>query len=253
MTEDTELLRKDLVTAFEHLLSCWSRLENLFTKQQLQTAEARRVKAILERDRADAARERMRQEAVIELAKGVFVNLSDTVLEPTPEWLGQGETKRYTPRQPDGTVREIATVRRVETPVVVRLHQSGKVTDEQAVACLWYQRIAAVAGMDGRCAASQWNATSTIRRGAVESGFGYVPAAVAVAEARDLFRKARAAMPANRLRFFDAVVLDDLPLMRACRFAQCDNSRASHRFRKVANALVVFCQREKVTMPDGED
>lgn len=221
--------------------------------KRAQTDERRRVQAIIDRDAGDAAREDMRKAAEVEVKEGSFVHLDDTVVAPTREWSEKGDVERYTPKAPDGTVRSVTTVRRVITPIVVRMHRAGKMSDEHALACLWYRQTYELAGIEGHSASSQWNPNSTIRRGAVEAGFGYVPTSEAVAEARDAFRAARAALPAFYMRFFEAIVLNDVPLRRASRFAKCRDDRAPRRFRDVADVLFDHCAKAKVSMPQLED
>ena len=64
-----------------------------------QEAERQRVSAIIERDRIDRIREQDRAAAEIEVAEGVFVNLSDSVTEPTPEWISKGDVRTFVPKQ----------------------------------------------------------------------------------------------------------------------------------------------------------
>jgi len=217
-------------------------------------AERRRVRELLNRDRADAARETARAEAEKAMAAGSFVNLADAVVEPTSEWLEKGEVQSFTPRSPDGTARSVSTVRRVQTPIVIRMHRSGKLSDEHVLSCVWYRNAFEFADLAGHSASSQWNPNSTIRRGAIDAGFGYVPASEAVAEARDEYRAARDMLPAASLRFFEAIVLDDLPLRRAARFARCRDDRAQHQFRTVCERLHQHLLSAKASLPaiEGE-
>lgn len=208
--------------------------------------ERKRVAEIIARDRADRLREHERRQATLEVSEGVFVNLADTAIEPTPEWMEKGDVRPFTPKQPDGTVRTLKTVRRVVVPIVVRMHRSGKITDDQASACIWYRSVAMLAGMEGKCASSQWNPNSTIRRGTVDAGFGYVPASEAIAVARDAYRKARNALPRFYIKFFEKIVLDDVPLRRAARFAKCGDHKAPRRFRDVAQALADYRERKDI-------
>lgn len=210
-------------------------------------AEAARVKAMLKRDRADASKERDRKAAELQVRDGVFVNLADTVIEPTPEWLRQGDVVAFTPKQPDGTVRKVSTVRRVVTPLIIRMWNAGKITDEQCAAALWYRATYEVAALEGRYSTSQWSATGSVQRSAKIIGFvGHVAMHQTEAEARDAFRTARNALPAFYLRFFEAVVLHDVPLRRAGRFARCPERKINHRFRMVIQQLADHCEQSGV-------
>ena len=207
--------------------------------------EHARVEALIARDRVDRSREMDRKLAEHEVAAGVFVNLSDAVLEPTPEWLGKGETRTFYPRQLDETTRVIKTVRRVVTPITTRMHRAGKLSDEQSAACDWYRDCYEAAGLDGRYKTSSLGST-----GGGGTGLSCHPMArhAHEVEAREAFRKARKALPEHFLRGFDAVVLGDLPLRRAARFIRSDNSKIYYVFSTTCNKLVVWCQTNGIEL-----
>lgn len=221
--------------------------------QRYPANERRRVRTLLDRDREHEAREQMRKAAEMEVRKGVFVNLGDTVIEPTPEWTAKGDVERFTPKSPDKTTRSVSTVRRTQTPIVLRLYNAGHLTDEQTAACIWYRKTFALAGLDGHASSSQWNPNSTIRRSATDAGFGYVPGSEIVAEARDEFRAARASLPTGLVRFFEKVALEDLPLRRARRFARCRDDRTLHHYRQCAEALLTHCDRAGIVLMQTEE
>src|SRR3546814_13976993 len=75
---------------------------------------------------------------------------SDLVEEPTPEWLEKGDVRRFTPKQPDGTVRVIRTVRRDYGSVITRMYANGILDDDEFQACAWYRRMHEIAGMRGK-------------------------------------------------------------------------------------------------------
>ncbi len=208
-------------------------------------AEKRRVQAIIDRDRAEAARDRMRNEAELEVSEGVFVHLDDTVVEPTPEWLEKGDTERFTPKAPDGTVRSVSTVRRVRTPIVSRLHGRGKITDDQFRACAWYSDQWEAARLEGRYKSNHLSLSGNTGGG---TGMSQAPMAATIheAQARVLIRNARNAMTAMYLRFFDAVVIDNIPPSRICRFAKCIPRKADRRFRDTAQELADFIEKNGI-------
>jgi hypothetical protein len=219
--------------------------------KRAQTDERRRVSAIIERDRGDAAREAMRKEAMMEVGRGSFVNLGDTVVEPTPEWLGRHETRPYTPKAPDGTVREISTVRRVTSPVVRRLWSKGRLRDEQLAACERYRDSHEQAGLEGRWKTSHLSLVGNTGGG---GGSGQAPMALHAYEAvaREEFRAARGWMRPFYLHFFDAVVLDDTPISRAWRFARCPKHKAEALFRDAAQELADFYEKCGVELKISE-
>lgn len=216
-------------------------------------AERKRVEALIANDRQRRSADTARIEAEREIAAGRFANLDDAVVLPTQEWMDKGDTRSFTPRAPDGTVRSVTTFRRVLTPMVMRMLNAGKLTDDQAAACVWYRKTFEMAGLNGHSSSSQWNPNSTIRHTATCAGFGYVPSSEVVALARDEFRAARAALEELYIPFFEAIVLDDIPMRSAARLAKCRNEKAPRRFRDVAEALLDHCQRAKTVMPSLTD
>jgi hypothetical protein len=180
----------------------------------------------------------------MEVAKGVFVNLTDTVIDPTPEWLAKGEVGSFTPKQPDDTVRVIKTVRRVSSPVVARMHAAGRLSDAQYAACRWYAERHASAALDGRYKLSNISFTSGTSGG---GGDGQAPMArfLHEAQARLEFRAARENIPAFYVKFFEAIVLHDVPIRRAVRFARCRTEKGPFRFRECCQSLVAHLDAMK--------
>lgn len=215
--------------------------------KRAQTDERRRVQRIIDRDAGDAAREDMRKQAEVEVKAGSFVHLDDTVVEPTPEWTEKGDVERYTPKAPDGTVRSVSTVRRVATPVVRRMWAKGRLRDEQLAACERYRAAHEQAGLTGRWKSSHLSLTGNVGGG---GGAGQSPMATHEweAQAREEFRAARADMRPFYLHFFDAVVLEDLPISRAWRFARCPKHKAEALFRDAAKELADFYEARGVEL-----
>ncbi|MXP24825.1 hypothetical protein GRI39_02030 [Altererythrobacter indicus] len=211
-----------------------------------QRDERRRVKNLLERDRADRIREHDRKASELEVAEGKFVNLADTVTEPTPEWTAKGDVRPYTPRQPDGTVRSISTVRRVVTPMPVRLYRSGRITEDQARVCLWYRLLYDKACLGGRYSSSKMKDPSLSARARQGDSYGYMPTTMDEADARRTFRLLREQITSFYIRFFDVVVLDDASMKIAARYARCRNSRVAARFRQCAQQLVDFIEQNDI-------
>lgn len=208
-------------------------------------AEAARVDAIIARDRQDRGRELDRKQAEMELARGVFVNLSDAVIDPTPEWLAKHDTKTYFPRQLDETTRIVKTVRRVVTPITTRMLRAGKLSDEQSAACDWYRHCFEAAGLDGRYKSSRFGDA-----GGGGTGMSCAPMAMHISEieARKAFREARDAIDASLLRGFDAVVLHNVSLVRTARFIRSGKNRFRPVFTKACNQLVAWCQANDIEL-----
>jgi hypothetical protein len=216
------------------------------TVQEAMAAEDARVAALIARTKADRERELDRKAAEFQVASGQTVNIGEAVIEPTPEWMAQGESRTFTPRLEDGTVRTVKAHRRVVTLIIDRMHQKGKITDEQYDACRWYRINHEIAGLEGRVK------TSNLSLAGGGSGGGGAQAPMALHEsealARQEFRAAREAMTSMYLRFFDAIVLGDIPISRSWVYSKSPKHKAEFRFRMIANELVVFCQRATVDM-----
>lgn len=92
--------------------------------------EQQRVKALIERDKADQKKEIERAAAELKIREGLVVSAHETVVEPTPEWFQHGDVENYTPELPDGTVREIKTVRRKSQSPWLRMVEAGQIAPE---------------------------------------------------------------------------------------------------------------------------
>lgn len=219
--------------------------------------ERDRVAAMIARDRADKTAEHDRKRARIEVGNGSFVNLDETVLPPTPEWLAKGEVRSFTPRLiGEGgrtpTVKTVRTVRRLENSTITRMHLRGELTDEQLWACRWYSQIHERAGIEGRYKTSHLSLAGNVGGG---GGGAQHPMAQheREAEARLAYREARGKLTAFYVRFFEAVVIGDVPVRRAARFARCRAERAILRFRDTIGDLIEHLNRTGVEILPTRD
>ncbi|CDO34059.1 hypothetical protein [Novosphingobium sp. KN65.2] len=225
-----------------------ARIERAEAARRYPIDERRRVKAVIERDRADRARDDMREAAQLEVSDGNFVHLDDTVMEPTPEWKAKGDVERFTPKAPDGTVRSVSTVRRVRTPIINQLHGRGSITDDQRAALEWYRDQFEAARLDGRYKSNHLSLSGNTGGGSGGLGQSPMPLNDFEATARRNLRAVRSSMTAMYLRFLDAVVIENIPLTRSYIFAKCPPRKAVVRFRQVSEEIVKFCQSERVDL-----
>lgn len=216
---------------------------------RLKQEEEDRVASLIKRDKSYRTREKEREGALLKVSEGNYVDLAGTVVEPTPEWLEKGDTRTFIPKQPKDTTKIAKSVRRVVTPMVIRMLHDGRLTDDQAAACVWYRAQYDAAGLSGRVKTAHISLTGNTGG---SGGMGQAPMALHAreAEAREAFRAARAAITPFYLKFFDSVVIHDIPLSRAARFARCRNDRAPKRFRDTAQELLEHCERAKVIVPE---
>lgn len=97
---------------------------------EMKRREQARVKALIERDKADHMREIERAAAEIELKSGKIASIRETVIEPTPEWFQHGESQPFTPEVPDRTAIVLKTVRRKSQSPWMRMIESGQIAPE---------------------------------------------------------------------------------------------------------------------------
>lgn len=208
-------------------------------------AERDRVQALLDRDRADYAREITRAAAEIELENGKSIAIVDVVIEPTPEWMAKGEVETFTPRLEDGTVKTVRGYRRGGISVVVKLCFDGKITDDQLFACRWYRFIHEVSGISGRYKTAHLSLAGNVGGG---MGMAQHPMAAHAreAEAREHYRLAKMHVNPRFLPVFENVVVSDMSLRAAATAAKRDNSRILANFRHAAQQVAELAASLKI-------
>jgi hypothetical protein len=196
--------------------------------------DARRTK-ILRQTRLDAKEEAEREAAELEIRSGVFVNVGDAVVPPTPEWLAKHEHRNVTVSGEgfaQGThTRSVKTVRRVIVTPVIRAHRAGQLDERQLKACTWYSDRYEETGLDGRVSSAQ--TVDRIRAG-IPAGLMFGDYQL---EAIDDVRRARDVIPAKYRRFFDLVVLQEIGVKRAERMAKCRRNSGMLTLRTCADAM----------------
>lgn len=181
--------------------------------------EKARVKAMIERDKADQMKEIERAAAEIKVREGLVVTAHETVMEPTPEWFQHGDAESFTPELPDGTVRELKTVRRVLVPIVLRMLHADKIDSDQYRALNWYRECYERAGLFGSIPIAQ------IGREVFGGGPDRVLFTEDQQEAQKLLRQVKSVISPHRVRFFEAVVIGNIPVSRAARFIREKRSK----------------------------
>lgn len=205
-----------------------------------QAKQRQREKELIARDKDEYEREIVRQAAELDIGNGKTVSIVDAVIEPTPEWFGHGNWASFTPSLEQGTTKTVAGYRRKTGSALHRLYGKGTLSHDQLAACLWYRHQYEVSGMSGRVKMTNFSLSS----GGGTGGMGQAPMALTEIEAiaRDCLRNARKAIAPSLLRMFDAIVLHDLPLVRAARFVRCRNSATTERFKTACDDLLSYCQ-----------
>lgn len=177
--------------------------------------EANRVATLLARDAEYAAEERAREAAVIEIADGLTVNVIDTVVPPTPEWLAKTPTRPVYVGGDNWTDRSahepLKTVRRVVTSHADRALAAGRITVRQAKACEWYLEQHSLSGLAGNIASSGFEPRIA---GGINGGTVFSPAQL---DAQDELRNAQSQIPLRLRPFFDMVVIEGIAIKPASR------------------------------------
>lgn len=193
--------------------------------------EQRRVEALIERDKADRAREYERAAAEIELASGKTAYVKETVIEPTPEWFQHGEAQEISVDTPDNTAIAMKTVRRVQTPIIKRMWAAGKLDIDQYRACTWYAECYEASGLHGNIPSVQ------IGKEVFGGGPDRVLFTEAQQEAQRTLRMLKSVLTPHRVRFFEAVVIDNVPVARASRFIRTTRSNQLKLFKYEAQKV----------------
>lgn len=195
--------------------------------------EQRRVKALIERDKQDRMREIERAAAEIKVRDGLVVTAHETVMEPTPEWFQHGDSQPFTPELPDGTVRELKTVRRVRVPIILRMLHRSQIDNDQYRALNWYSECYEMAGLHGSIPIAQ------VGREVFGGGPDRVLFTESQQQAQRLLREVKAEIPKHMIRFFEAVVIDNVPITRASRFIRTKPANALKPFKQLAQSVTL--------------
>lgn len=198
-------------------------------QSEAKRREQARVKALIDRDRADRMKEIERAAAEIKVREGLVVTAHETVMEPTPEWFQHGESESFTPELPDGTVREIKTVRRVRVPVVLRMLHAGKLDNDQYRALKWYADCYEMAGLHGNIPSVQ------IGKEVFGGGHDRVLFTEKQQVAQKLLREVKEKIPKHQIKFFEAVVIKNVPVRRAAQFVRTRREKALIIFKELAS------------------
>lgn len=205
---------EELRNASEYLALAVSRLVgNPSGALPHQRREAARVAAMLERDEEDARKEAERKAAMIQVSEGLTVNIGNTVIEPTPEWLAKGEVRAVAVGGERWTDVPMSTVRRVVTSHAERAYNAGKITARQCKACEWYREQHEMSGLSGNVKSTSFEPRIA---GSASVGVPFTPRQI---EAQDDMRNARLMIPSSLRAFFEKVVLGDMPITRAAKVA----------------------------------
>lgn len=202
-----------------------------YLARALRTAEQQRVAALIEQDKAARESEIARSMAEQQVLSGNFENMADTVIEPTREQLANGHFEPFIPRQPDGTVRVIRTVRRMRVPVVKRMESRGQIGLRELAACVWYADTFERTGFNGSIPSVE------LEYEIHSPQYSRLAFTDRQLEAMADWRFVRSKITIRNLKIFDAIVLFDQPLNRAAQSARKRKSAVLAAFRNTAECV----------------
>lgn len=204
---------KELEQAADKLARAMMTDDPVAAIEAVKAKEATRAADMIKRDRENADREASRQAAIIQVADGLTVNIGNTVVEPTPEWLAKGESRVVAVGGERWTDQPLSTRRRVLTSYAMRAYNSGKITARQYKACAWYRDRHELSGLEGNVKSVTYQPKII---GGVNGGIMFTEAQL---EAIEDLRNARLLIPSKLRKFFDIFLIDNIPLARAARAA----------------------------------
>lgn len=190
-------------------------------------SERRRVRKLLKRDREDADVEQTRTRALADLEDGGFVNLQDTVTGPTREQLANGEFVPFTPSIENYTKATVKGMRRMENSTVLRMHRKGQITDEGFSACIWYARKYEQSGLEGSVGSVDYG------KEVFSAPHDRIVFTERQQQAQSDIRAVNKELPKAFLKFFQKIVVENLPVHRAKRFCRIDSNSVNRKFREL--------------------
>lgn len=203
---------------------------------EIKRAERRRVEDLLRRDREDRLADQAREDFRKARDSGGKVAERDVADGPTREQLAQGDF-RMVSEVGTGDAREAAKVfRRMSVPTVQRMWAKGEISDDGLRACKWYSDTYDRSGLHGSMSSTDLQrevfAQPTARGLFTDNQI----------EAQDELRRVKEYMPTRFIKFFEAVVVKDVPIARCAHLAQRRYGAAKVKFCEIAEAVFSAAQ-----------
>lgn len=196
--------------------------------------EEKRVKELIRGDAEYRRKEQVRTQALKEIEGGGVADASLINLGPTPEWMRHYDTQAFSARR-DGhwsAGNEGSTVRRVITPVAMRMHRKGNLSDEHLAACIWFRNTYEQTGLEGSVASVDYS-----REVFVMPDNKGMRITERQADARNAFRAAIINVQVKDRILFTQVVLSDKALYSLEREYGLSRMRIKARFLAACDAV----------------
>lgn len=199
---------------------------------ELAQRQRAREQQLVRQMRADRDANIRYHDGVNALGVGNLSGIFDTILGPTPEQLSHGCFEPYQAETVENTAVSITTLRRQIVPQVLRLHYRGLIDADQLKIVIWYRNTYDQTGLTGNIPSTDY------MKEVFASPDQRLPFSQMQCEAQDDIRFVRVFMDGTKIRFFDAVVLDDMPLSRAKEWLRCRNGAEGGIFKHLVVQLV---------------
>lgn len=212
----------------------WPKLDadTLESSRRVRNMQHCREQQLVRQMRADRDANIRYHDGVNALGIGNLSGVFDTILGPTPEQMSHGVFEPYQADTLENTVVSITTLRRQLIPQVIRLLYRGLIDHDQLKVVTWYRNTYDQTGLTGNIPSTDY------MKEVFASPDQRLPFSQSQCEAQDEIRFVRAKMDGTKIRFFDAVVLDDLPFSRAKEWLRCRNGAEGGIFKHLVVQLV---------------
>lgn len=231
---ERDALVKHLANGFYECFGAGSHAYRLAQINVEKERERKRVEALIRGDAEYRRQEQVRTQALKEIEGGGVADASLINLGPTPEWMKHYDTQAFSARR-DGhwsAGNEGSTVRRVETPVAMRMHRAGNLSDEHLAACIWFRNIYEQTGLEGSVASVDYS-----REVFVMPDNKGMRITERQADARNAFRAAIINVQVKDRILFTQVVLSDKALYSLEREYGLGRMRIKARFLAACDAV----------------
>jgi len=192
--------------------------------------EQERINAMIARDKQDRMRE-------IERAADEIILTQQDVTAPPPEWFQHGDARDFSVEVPDRTAIALKTVRRIRTPIILRMLNADKIDSDQYRALNWYSECYEAAGLLGSIPSVQ------IGREVFGGGPDRVLFTETQQQAQQMLRQVKSVITPHRVRFFEAVVIGNVPIERASKFVRTRRGNALIIFKNEAQKVTAEVER----------
>lgn len=118
-------------------------------------------------------------------------------------------------------------MRRLGNSTVLRMHKKGQITDEGFSACIWYARKYEQSGLEGSVGSVDYG------KEVFSAPHDRIVFTERQQQAQSDIRAVNRELPKAFLKFFQKIVVENLPVHRAKRFCRIKSDRALAKFKEM--------------------